>query len=73
MANPNEQIIPGCKAMSKNGFWNLIAEVNTAFILIVAALAIAFALAFGIGGRDFAGRMLKKLEESVSNRNDPEA
>lgn len=46
--------------------------VNTAFILIVAALAIAFALAFGIGGRDFAGRMLKKLEESVSNGNDPD-
>ena len=43
--------------------------VNTAFILIVAALAIAFALAFGIGGRNFAERMLKKLEESVTNGN----
>ena len=30
MANPNEQIIPGCKAMSKDGFWNLIAEVKAA-------------------------------------------
>lgn len=37
--------------------------VNTAFILIVAALAIAFAIAFGLGGKDFAGRALKKLED----------
>lgn len=36
--------------------------VNTAFILIVAALATAFAISFGIGGRDFAGKVLKKLE-----------
>lgn len=37
--------------------------VNTAFILIIAALAIAFAIAFGIGGKDFATRALKKLED----------
>lgn len=37
--------------------------VNTAFILIIAALAIAFAIAFGIGGKDFAARALKKLED----------
>lgn len=36
--------------------------VNTAFILIIAALATAFAISFGIGGRDFAGKALKKLE-----------
>lgn len=45
--------------------------VNTAFILIVAALAAAFALSFGIGGREFAGRMLEKLEDSVSNQEVP--
>lgn len=40
-----------------------IAEeiVNTAFILIIAALAIAFAISFGIGGRAFAVKVLKKL------------
>ena len=38
--------------------------VNTAFILIVAALAVAFAISFGIGGREFAGRMLKRLEDA---------
>ena len=37
--------------------------VNTAFILIVAALAVAFAVSFGLGGREFAGRMLKRLED----------
>ena len=36
--------------------------VNTVFILIVAALSTAFAISFGIGGRNFAGRLLKKLE-----------
>lgn len=39
------------------------AIVNTAFILIIAALAVAFAVAFGVGGREFAGRTLKKLED----------
>ncbi len=37
--------------------------VNTAFILIIAAVAVAFALAFGLGGKDFAGKALKKLED----------
>lgn len=36
--------------------------VNTVFILIIAALSTAFAISFGIGGRDFAGKILKKLE-----------
>lgn len=38
--------------------------VNTAFILILAALAVAFAIAFGLGGRSFAGKVLKKLSDS---------
>lgn len=37
--------------------------VNTAFIILIAAFALAFAIAFGIGGRESAGRLLKKLEE----------
>lgn len=40
--------------------------VDAAFILIVAALAVAFALSFGIGGREFAGRTLEKLENNLS-------
>lgn len=40
--------------------------VNTAFILIIAALAVAFAVAFGVGGREFAGRTLQKLEDKCN-------
>ncbi|MCI9143391.1 MAG: mechanosensitive ion channel [Lachnospiraceae bacterium] len=39
--------------------------VNTAFRLMVAAVAIAFAIAFGVGGRDFASHTLKKLEDNM--------
>lgn len=38
--------------------------VNSAFILIFAALASAFAISFGVGGRDFAGKALKKLSDT---------
>ena len=42
--------------------------VNSAFILILAALAVAFAVAFGIGGREFAAHVLKKLEEKTEKK-----
>ena len=47
-----------------------IAEelVNSAFKLIVAALAVAFAIAFGIGGKDFASHTLKKLEDNIDKK-----
>ena len=35
--------------------------VNAAFIIVVAAFGVAFAIAFGIGGREFASKMLDKL------------
>ncbi len=38
--------------------------VNTVFILIIAVLAIAFAVSFGVGGRNFAEKVLKKLENT---------
>lgn len=38
--------------------------VNTVFILLIAALSTAFAISFGIGGRDFARKALKRLEEA---------
>lgn len=40
--------------------------VNTTFILIIAALCIAFAIAFGVGGRFFAQNFLKKLEDKLN-------
>lgn len=52
-------------ALSQLGFAKSI--VNAAFIIIVGALAVAFAISFGIGGRDFAANALKKLEHKVEN------
>lgn len=39
--------------------------VNAAFIIILGALAVAFAIAFGLGGRTFAGNVLNRLEKKV--------
>ncbi len=47
--------------------------VNTAFKLLLAALAVAFAIAFGVGGRDFASNTLKKLEDNTEKKDDKEA
>lgn len=43
--------------------------VTTAFILIIAALSVAFAIAFGLGGRDFAAKILKNLEKTCATSN----
>ena len=39
--------------------------VNTAFLLILGAVALAFGLAFGLGGRETAARYLKKAERRI--------
>lgn len=39
--------------------------VTKSFTYLILGLALAFALAFGLGGRDFAARSLKKMEDSV--------
>lgn len=39
--------------------------VNIAFLFIIAAVAIAFAISFGIGGRTFAEKQLQKFENKV--------
>ncbi len=44
--------------------------VNSTFKLIIAALAVAFAVAFGVGGKDFASRTLKKLEDNLDNKDE---
>lgn len=46
--------------------------VETTFILIVAALAVAFAIAFGIGGRSFAANTLDKLEKKLEGKDEKE-
>ena len=39
--------------------------VNTAFIVTIAAVGVSFALAFGLGGRDFAKKTLDKVDEKM--------
>lgn len=41
--------------------------VNAAFIIVLGAVAVAFAIAFGIGGRDFAAHTMKKFEKSLED------
>lgn len=43
--------------------------VNIAFLLVLGGLSVAFAIAFGVGGRDFASRQLKKFEDKVEKEN----
>ena len=43
--------------------------VQSAFIIVLGAFAVAFAVSFGIGGRDFASHMLAKLEKKIDGNN----
>lgn len=42
--------------------------VETTFILVIAALCVAFAIAFGVGGRKFAETALDKLENKMEDK-----
>lgn len=45
---------------------NLATEiVNTAFYFILGAVALAFVLAFGLGGKDFAKKQLEKFDRRI--------
>lgn len=39
--------------------------VSSAFIITLSGLALAFGLAFGLGGRDFASKNLRKLDNTI--------
>ena len=50
---------------------NIAAHIaESTFLLIVAALCVAFAIAFGVGGRSFAQNVLSRLEDKISNDQD---
>lgn len=55
-------VVAGFMMLSQLGIASHIVE--TAFIYSVAALAVAFALAFGLGGKDYAKKVLDKLTEN---------
>ncbi|MFH1749592.1 MAG: hypothetical protein ABH837_01715, partial [bacterium] len=42
--------------------------VNTIFIGIISALAIASGLAFGLGGKEEAAMIIKKVREEITER-----
>ncbi|HSI66755.1 MAG TPA: mechanosensitive ion channel [Planococcus sp. (in: firmicutes)] len=44
--------------------------VNLAFLFILAGLAIAFTIAFGLGGRDFAKRQLDRFEAKAKEEDE---
>lgn len=53
-------------ALSQIGFAAVLFQ--TVFIGVVAMLAIALGLAFGLGGKDTAGKILDKLADKISDR-----
>ncbi|MFA4817649.1 MAG: hypothetical protein WC608_02870 [Parcubacteria group bacterium] len=46
-----------------------VSLVNTIFIGIISALALASGLAFGLGGKDEAAMIIKKIREEITDRN----
>lgn len=42
--------------------------VNKAFLLILGGLMVAFAISFGIGGRDFAAKQLDKVDKVIGKK-----
>ncbi|MFC4410816.1 mechanosensitive ion channel [Chungangia koreensis] len=54
-------------ALSQLGIAPMI--INVAFMLILGGLALAFGLAFGLGGKDHASRYLSKMEKSLTSSN----
>jgi hypothetical protein len=45
--------------------------INLAFGLILGAIAVAFALAFGLGGRDAAAKIVRRLDSSATSTSEP--
>ncbi|SES36457.1 mechanosensitive ion channel [Salipaludibacillus aurantiacus] len=43
--------------------------VNIAFLLILGGISVAFAIAFGVGGRDFAKGKLNELDNKIKKEN----
>ncbi len=52
--------------LSYTGVGDIITE--TAFTAIVIGMSVAGALAFGLGGRDWAGRKLEQLDKSGDHK-----
>lgn len=55
--------VAGFMTLSQLGIGSTIVEA--AFVIILAAIGIAFAIAFGLGGKDFAKRKLNDLDSKA--------
>ena len=64
-------VFAGAMALKQMGLADSI--VNLAFGLVLGAIALAAAIAFGWGGRDVAREQLEKLQERVQNDDAPRA
>lgn len=58
-------VVLGFLCMSQLGIANAIVEGT--FILLIAAICVAFAISFGVGGRNFAANQLEKLEKKIDS------
>ncbi|MDR2649267.1 MAG: mechanosensitive ion channel [Clostridiales bacterium] len=58
-------ILTGFIVLNQLGF--AMAIVNIVFLIVIGAIALASAIAFGIGGRDFAARLLARAEDKLNN------
>ncbi|MFC4023684.1 mechanosensitive ion channel [Oceanobacillus longus] len=56
-------VLAGFMALTQLGIAPTI--VNAAFILILGGVALAFGLAFGLGGKDFASKYLRKFDNTI--------
>jgi hypothetical protein len=59
-------IFAGAMALRQMGLASDI--INMAFAFLLGAVAVAAAIAFGIGGRDYAGRQIEKWSRSLEPR-----
>jgi len=60
--------LAGAMALRQMGLADEI--ISLAFGLTFGAVAVAAAIAFGVGGRDLAGRKLQEWEESLRKKRD---
>jgi hypothetical protein len=59
----------GAMALNRMGVADDI--VGTAFTLLLGAVAVAAAIAFGVGGREFAAETIRKMSDSLETNDSP--
>lgn len=60
-------VLSGFMALTQLGIATTI--VSAAFVLILGGLALAFGLAFGLGGKEFASKHLERLDQTIEKTN----